>query len=82
MESAQVPRLLRKACYFGEEDYLVYPHGLDEALKESGCALHAYGLMTNPMQSSEGWASTRGQAPWQAEGGEDKGRGPGWSSAD
>jgi hypothetical protein len=23
------------------------------------------------------WASTRGQAPWQAEGGEDKGRGPG-----
>jgi predicted MPP superfamily phosphohydrolase len=24
----------------------------------------------------------RGQAPWQAEGGEDKRRGPGWSSAE
>ena len=49
MDSAQVPRLLRKACCFGEEDYLVYPHGLDEALKESGCALHAYVLMTHPV---------------------------------
>jgi putative transposase len=42
-----------EACCFGEEDYLAYRRGLGEALKESSCALHAYGLMTNPMQSSE-----------------------------
>ena len=39
----------REAYFFGEDDYLAYPHGLGEALKESGCALHAYVLMTNPM---------------------------------
>jgi REP-associated tyrosine transposase len=38
----------RDACFFGEDDYLAYPHGLGEALKESGCALHAYVLMSNP----------------------------------
>ena len=36
----------REACFFGEDDSLAYPHGLGEALKESGCALHAYVLMT------------------------------------
>ncbi len=39
----------RYACFFGEDDSLAYPHGLGEALKESGCALHAYVLMTNPV---------------------------------
>jgi putative transposase len=39
----------RNACFFGEEDYVAYRHGLGEALKESGCALHAYVLMSNPM---------------------------------
>jgi putative transposase len=39
----------RKARVFGEEDYLAYPHGLGEALKESGCARHAYVLMSNPV---------------------------------
>jgi putative transposase len=33
----------------GEDDSLGYRHGLGEALKESGCALHAYVLMTNPV---------------------------------
>ena len=37
----------RDACFFAEEDYLSYRHWLGEALKESGCALHAYVLMTN-----------------------------------
>jgi hypothetical protein len=39
----------RDACFLGEEDYLAYPHWLGEALKESGCALHAYVLMSNPV---------------------------------
>ena len=39
----------REACLFGEDDYLAYRHGLGEALKESGCALHAYVLMSNPV---------------------------------
>jgi putative transposase len=39
----------REACFFGEDDYLAYPHGLGEALKESGCAPHAYVLMSNPV---------------------------------
>ncbi len=37
----------RDACFFAEEDYLTYLHWLGEALRESGCALHAYVLMTN-----------------------------------
>jgi putative transposase len=39
----------RDACVFGEEDSLAYPHRLGEALKDSGCALHAYVLMSNPV---------------------------------
>ena len=36
----------REPCFFGEEDYSTYLHWLGEALKDSGCALHAYELMT------------------------------------
>ena len=39
----------RDACFFGEEDYLAYQHGLHEALQENDCVLHAYVLMTNHM---------------------------------
>jgi putative transposase len=37
----------RSACFFCDEDYSSYRHWLGEALMESGCALHAYVLMTN-----------------------------------
>jgi putative transposase len=37
----------RDACFFSDEDCLVYLDWLAEALKKSGCALHAYALMTN-----------------------------------
>lgn len=37
----------RAPCFFAEEDYFAYLHWLDEALREHGCALHAYALMTN-----------------------------------
>jgi len=37
----------RDACFFADDDYLAYRHWLGEALKESGCTLHAYVLMTN-----------------------------------
>jgi putative transposase len=37
----------REPCFFADDDYLCYLHWLDEALKETGCALHAYVLMTN-----------------------------------
>ena len=37
----------RDACFFAEDDYLSYRHWLGEALKDTGCALHAYVLMTN-----------------------------------
>ncbi len=37
----------REPCFFADADYLGYLHWLSEALKESGCALHAYALMTN-----------------------------------
>lgn len=37
----------RDACFFAEEDYHVYRHWLGEALKASGCQLHAYVQMTN-----------------------------------
>lgn len=37
----------RDACFFVDDDYLAYRHWLGGALKESGCALHAYVLMTN-----------------------------------
>jgi putative transposase len=39
----------RDACFFSEDDYLAYRHWLGEALKENGCALHAYVLMSNPV---------------------------------
>ena len=37
----------RDACFFCEEDYSSYRHWLGEALRETGCSLHAYVLMTN-----------------------------------
>lgn len=37
----------RQACFFAEDDYLVYLQWLGEYAKESGCAIHAYCLMTN-----------------------------------
>jgi len=37
----------REPCFFAEYDYSSYLHWLGEALTESGCALHAYVLMTN-----------------------------------
>ena len=37
----------RDACFFAEDDYLAYREWLGEALKASGCTLHAYVLMTN-----------------------------------
>ncbi len=37
----------REACFFSDEDFLAYREWLGEALKKSGCALHAYVLMTN-----------------------------------
>ena len=36
----------RDACFFTDEDYLAYREWLGDALKKSGCALHAYVLMT------------------------------------
>ena len=37
----------RDACFFSEQDYQGYRYWLGEALKQSGCRLHAYVLMTN-----------------------------------
>ena len=37
----------RQPCFFAEEDYFTYLHWLGVALKDTGCALHAYVLMTN-----------------------------------
>jgi putative transposase len=37
----------REACFFADEDYFCYLHWLRQALTASGCALHAYVLMTN-----------------------------------
>lgn len=37
----------REACFFTDEDYLAYRTWLGDALHKSGCALHAYVLMTN-----------------------------------
>ncbi len=37
----------RSVCFYAEEDFLFYLDGLAHALKESGCLLHAYCLMTN-----------------------------------
>lgn len=37
----------RDDCFFCEDDYIAYRTWLGEALKASGCQLHAYVLMTN-----------------------------------
>ena len=37
----------REACFFADEDFQVYRDWLGEALKKTGCALHAYVFMTN-----------------------------------
>ena len=37
----------RDACFFAEEDYLAYREWLGEAIKNTGCQLHAYVQMTN-----------------------------------
>ena len=37
----------RDACFFVEEDFLAYHEWLGEALRKTGCTLHAYVLMTN-----------------------------------
>lgn len=37
----------RDACFFSEEDYLAYREWLGEAIKATGCELHAYVQMTN-----------------------------------
>ena len=37
----------RDACFFANEDFEAYRDWLDEALNKTGCALHAYVLMTN-----------------------------------
>lgn len=37
----------RDACFFADDDYLSYRHWLGEALKTTGCLLHAYVQMTN-----------------------------------
>ncbi len=37
----------RDACFFAEDDYHAYRDWLGEALKTSGCRLHAYVQMTN-----------------------------------
>lgn len=37
----------RDACFFGDDDYHAYRHWLGEALRDTGCQLHAWVLMTN-----------------------------------
>jgi len=37
----------REPCFLAEDDYRSYLNWLGEALAETGCALHAYALMTN-----------------------------------
>lgn len=37
----------REPCFFCEDDYASYLYWLEKALGETGCALHAYVLMTN-----------------------------------
>ena len=39
----------REACFFGEDDFLAYPHGLGEALNRERLRPHAYVLMSNPV---------------------------------
>lgn len=37
----------RDSCFFGDDDYHTYLHWLGEALKTTGCQMHAYVQMTN-----------------------------------
>ena len=37
----------RDACFFNDDDYRIYLHWLGEALRDTGCQLHAWVLMTN-----------------------------------
>lgn len=37
----------REACFFSADDFLAYREWLGEALQKTGCAVHAYVLMTN-----------------------------------
>ncbi len=37
----------RQACFFFDEDYQCYLEWLDNYAHDSGCAVHAYALMTN-----------------------------------
>jgi putative transposase len=37
----------RGACFFADEDYGLYLHHLEELARLTGCAVHAYALMTN-----------------------------------
>ena len=37
----------RQACFYTDDDYLIYLEWLEEFSKKSGCAIHAYVLMTN-----------------------------------
>jgi putative transposase len=37
----------RQACFYANEDYQVYLNWLGEYAEKSGCAIHAYVLMTN-----------------------------------
>ena len=37
----------RDACFFGDDDYRAYREWLGEALRATGCQLHAYVQMTN-----------------------------------
>ncbi|HRF05473.1 transposase [Accumulibacter sp.] len=37
----------RNACFLSEGDYLAYLDWLDDALRQTGCQLQAYVLMTN-----------------------------------
>ncbi len=37
----------RQACFYTEEDYCLYLEWLNDYAKESGCAIHAFVLMTN-----------------------------------
>ncbi|MBI3140362.1 MAG: transposase [Rhodocyclales bacterium] len=37
----------RQACFFADEDYLFYLEQLVQCARKTGCAIHAYVLMTN-----------------------------------
>ena len=37
----------RQACFYSDEDYQLYLEWLEEYAGKSGCAIHAYVLMTN-----------------------------------